>query len=111
SKYLGGILDKVMFPVMSQIQDDEERLFKIYHFGLGFSNSILMPIALYLIYFSEAIVLILLGREWMEAVIPLQIMFGILPFSISSRMADSVIRAKGYIYKNVIRKYIYVLVL
>jgi O-antigen/teichoic acid export membrane protein len=111
SNYLGGILDKVMFPVMSQIQDEEERLFKVYHFGLGFSNSILMPVAIYLMYFSEAIVLILLGKEWMDAVVPLQIMFAILPFSISSRMADSVIRAKGYIYKNVIRKYIYVVVL
>lgn len=111
SKYLGGILDKVMFPVMSQIQDEEERIFKVYHFGLGFSNSILMPFSVYLIYFSKAIVLILLGKEWMDAVVPLQIMFTILPFSISSRMADSVIRAKGYIYKNVIRKYIYVVVL
>lgn len=111
SKYLGGILDKVMFPVMSQIQHEEERLFKVYHFGLGLSNSILMPVALYLMYFSEAIVLILLGKEWMDAVVPLQIMFAVLPFSISSRMADSVIRAKGYIYKNVIRKYMYVVVL
>lgn len=111
SKYVGGILDKVMFPVMSQIQDKEERLFKVYHFGLGFSNSILMPFAIYLMYFSEAIVLILLGKEWMDAIVPLQIMFAILPFSISSRMADSVIRAKGYIYKNVIRKYIYIVVL
>ena len=111
SKYLGDILDKVMFPVMSEIQDKEERLFKVYYFGLGFSNSVLMPVALYLIYFSEAIVLILLGEEWMEAVVPLQIMFAVLPFSISSRMADSVVRAKGYIYKNVMRKYIYVTVL
>ncbi|MFA7686571.1 MAG: lipopolysaccharide biosynthesis protein [Moheibacter sp.] len=111
SKYLGGILDKVMFPIMSQIQDEEERLFKVFYFGLGFSNSILMPISLYLIYFSKEIVLILLGEDWFDAVLPLQIMFVILPFSISSQMADSVIRAKGYIYKNVVRKYIYVTIL
>jgi len=96
---------------MSQIQDEEDRLFKVYQYGLGVSNAILMPISVYLIFFSREIVFILLGNDWNETIIPLQIMFVVLPFSISGRMADSVIRAKGYIYKNVVRKYVYVLVL
>jgi len=111
SVYIGKILDTIMFPVMSEIQDEHERLFRIYQQSLGMVNSLLMPIAAFLIFYSEEVVLILLGKDWLEAVIPLQIMFLVLPFSSSGRMADSVIRAKGLIYKNVVRKYIYVTVL
>lgn len=111
SSYLGDILDTIMFPAMSEIQDDRERLFHIYQHSLGMVNTILMPVALFLIIFSKEVVLILLGNQWLDAVIPLQIMFVVLPFSSSGRMADSVVRATGLIYRNVIRKFIYVLVL
>ncbi|SLM28700.1 membrane hypothetical protein [Desulfamplus magnetovallimortis] len=111
SIYIGKILDTIMFPAMSEIQDEHERLFKIYQHALGVVNSLLMPVAVYLIIFSEEVVLLLLGSNWHEAVLPLQIMFVVIPFSSSGRMADSVIRAKGLIYKNVARKFIYVAVL
>ena len=111
STYLGQILDTIMFPAMSEIQDENERLFRMYQQSLGMVNSILMPVAVYLIFFTHEIVLILLGGKWLEAVIPLQIMFAVLPISTSGRMADSVIRAKGLIYNNAIRKYIYVIIL
>src|SRR5690606_263687 len=75
------------------------------------SNSILFPLTLYFVYFSKEIVAIMLGENWLEAVMPLQIMFLVLPFSISNKMADSAIRAKGLIYKNVIRKCIYIVIL
>jgi len=111
SRYIGKILDTIMFPAMSEIQDEHERLFRIYQQSLGMVNSLLMPVAAFLIFYSKEVVLILLGNDWLEAVLPLQIMFVVLPFSASGRMADSVIRAKGLIYKNVARKYIYVAVL
>ena len=111
SRYIGDILDKIMFPAMSEIQDENERLFKIYQFSLGVVNTILMPVSIYLIFFSEEIIPILLGKNWSEAIIPLQIMLFVLPFSSSGRMADSVIRAKGLIYKNALRKFLYVIVL
>lgn len=111
SIYLGSVLDKVMFPVMSEIQDEKERLFKVYNSGLGIANVIMMPVAIVLILFADEIVLVLLGKNWTDTVLPLQIMFVILPFSISSRMADSVIRSLGFIYLNVKRKFIYVIIL
>jgi len=111
SKHLGDILNKVMFPVLSKIQDEKDQFFKVFYYSLGVSNSILFPLTLYFVYFSKEIVQIMLGDKWSDAVVPLQIMFLVLPFSISNRMADSAIRAKGLIYKNVIRKFIYIVVL
>lgn len=111
SLYLGNVLDKIMFPTMSAIQDDEDKLFSIYQMSLGIVNSLLMPLAIFLIYYTDLIVLILFGKNWGEAILPLQIMFFVLPFSSSGRMADSVVRAKGLIYKNLIRKILYVIFL
>lgn len=109
--YLGNLIDTVMFPALSEIQDEKDRLFNVYQQMLGVVNTIFIPVAFYFIFFSKEIVLILLGKNWPEAAIPLQIMFIALPFSISMRMADSVIRAKGLVYKNVWRKFLYVIVL
>lgn len=111
SSYIGNILDTIMFPAMSEIQDEEKKLFQTYQHSLGLVNSVLMPISLFLIFYSKEVVLILLGDQWLEAIVPLQIMFILLPFSSSSKMADSVIRAKGLIYKNVYRKALYTIVL
>jgi O-antigen/teichoic acid export membrane protein len=111
SQFLARIINKVMFPVMSEIQDEKERLIKIYKFGLGLSNSIMIPTTVFLVFFSTEIVQILMGAKWSEAVIPLQIMFLVLTFSNSGKMTDAVIRAKGLIYKNVTRKYIFTVII
>jgi len=111
SGFLSSIINKVMFPVMSEIQDENEKLLNIYKFGLGVSNSIMVPTTVFLIFFSPEIVQILMGPNWSEAVLPLQIMFLILTFSNSGSMTDSIIRAKGLIYKNVSRKYIFTVII
>lgn len=107
SQFLGNIIDKVMFPVMAEIQDQENKLITMFTFGMGLSNSLMIPMSIFLIFYSPEIVGILMGEEWSDAVLPLQIMFVVLPFSNAGRMADSIIRAKGLVYKNVTRKYIF----
>ena len=111
SASLGKILDSILFPSMSEIQDDQEKLFMVYQLSFGIVNTIFIPVALYLIFFSKEIISILLGNGWLEAVVPLQIMFVVLPLISSSQMGDSVIRAKGLVYKNALRKLFYVIVL
>ncbi len=111
SEFLSKIMNQVMFPVMSEIQDENERLIKIYKFGLGFSNSIMIPATVFLVLFSAEIVQILMGANWPEAVLPLQIMFFILTFSNAGKTTDEVIKAKGLVYKNVTRKYIFTVII
>lgn len=111
SEYLGRLVNTIMFPAMSEMQSDEDKLFNIYQYSLGIINSILIPVSLFLSFFSKEIVLILLGDKWLEAVIPLQIMFISLPFNSSASLADSVARAKGYVYRNALRKFIFTIVL
>jgi PST family polysaccharide transporter len=111
SELLGKIINQVMFPVMSEIQDENDRLIKVYKFGLGFSNSIMIPATVFLVFFSAEVVQILMGENWAEAVLPLQIMFLILTFSNAGKTTDEVIKAKGLVYKNVTRKYIFTVII
>ena len=107
-RLLSSVWNKVMFPVMSEIQDEKERVFKLYNFGIGISNVLLMPLTTLLIFFADEIVFILLGSKWIEAVLPLQILFLIIPFAASSIVADTLLTSLGLVYLNAKRKYIYV---
>ena len=111
NKFLGFVLDNSLFPVMSEVQNSEKKLFNLYQRFLGMINSVYLPVATFLIFFSEEIVLILLGDKWIESILPLQIMFLVIPLSSSSRLADIVIRSKGLVYRNVRRKYIFIIFL
>ena len=103
-----SVWNKVMFPVMSEIQDEKERAFKLYNLVIGISNVLLMPLTTLLIFFADEIVFILLGSKWIEAVLPLQILFLIIPFAASSIVADTLLTSLGLVYLNAKRKYIYV---
>lgn len=107
SQIVGSIMDKVMFPVMAKLQDEEIKITYLFKFGMGLSNSIMIPIAVMLLLFAPEIILLLMGDDWNEVVMPLQIMAIVLPFSNAGRLADSIVRAKGLVYRNVSRKYIF----
>ncbi len=105
-KYLGNVLDKVMFPSMSRFNDSQERLYEYYRKGLVFVNAIMFPATLLLILFSKEIIYILLGEKWLDSVTSLRILFLCLLFRVSIRMCDSVIRAKGLVYRSARNKFI-----
>lgn len=109
--YLNKVLNQVLFPTMSEIQNEDDKLFFFYQRSLGLVNSIMIPVAIFLIFFSPEIIHILLGSAWFTAIVPLQILFVILPLRISVQMGDAVIKAKGLLYRNAWRKLWYVLFL
>tara|TARA_Y100000991_G_scaffold215495_1_gene206142 strand:- start:519 stop:1994 length:1476 start_codon:yes stop_codon:yes gene_type:complete len=111
SMHFGNLLDSIMFPAMSEVQEQEDKLAKMYQYALGVSNSLMIPGACFLIFYAREIVVILLGNQWHEIVLPFQIMAAALPFAMSTRMTDALVRAKGLVYKNVTRKYAFVMVL
>jgi len=111
SLYLGNLIEKVLFPAVSQIQNETKKIVYVLENGLGIANSILMPVTIYLVLYTKEIVLIILGPDWMEAVAPLQIMFIVLPFSISIRVLDVILRSTGNIYNNLRRKFVVVIFL
>jgi len=110
-RYIGDMLQRVMMPFMSKIQDEDEKLFVFFNRSASFSNSMLLPISIFGVVFCKPIVLILLGHQWDSAVVPMQILFLSLPFRITTKVSDALMRAKNLVYRNAGRKFQYVIVL
>jgi len=103
-KMLGNSIDRVMFPAMAKIQDEAERIKAFYEKNLTFALSLTLSASIWLAFYAKPVVLILLGPKWLDAVIPLRILFLVLPFRITVRMTDSFIRAKALVYASAFRK-------
>lgn len=110
-RYLGDMIQKVMMPFMVKINDEDDKLFNFFYRGMSFSNAMLLPISFFALVFCKPIVLILLGSKWSDAVLPMQILFLSLPFRITTKVSDVLMRAKSLVFKNANRKLQYVIVL
>lgn len=108
-RYFGEALDRVMFPAMSRMQADSEKLLDFYTTSISLVNFFLMPLSALLILVAPELVLILLGSDWMEVVIPLQILLFSISILTSSRMADALVRATGAVYQSTLVKLFYAL--
>ncbi len=69
-----SMLDTVMFPFYSSIQDDFEKLRKYYLKLVGYYTLILYPIMLTLFLFAKELVPLFFGDKWDETILPLQIL-------------------------------------
>ncbi len=110
-RYLGEMVQRINIPNMVKHSDDNDKLFTIYTRGMSLLNSILFPVAIFWSVFAKPIVLFVMGKNWLEAVIPMQILFISLPFRVAVRDSDALMRVKRLLYKNVSRKFQYLVLL
>ena len=110
-RYIGDMIQKVMMPFMVNINDDDDKLYAFFYRGMSFANALLVPISFFAIVFCQPIVLLLFGPEWESAVLPMQILFASLPFRITTKVADVLMRVKNLVFKNANRKLKYIIVL
>lgn len=71
---IANILSRVSFPVLSQIQDDDEKLLSVYSKYIKMSAFLVFPMILGLCGVAEPLVRILLTEKWIGAVPMLQIL-------------------------------------
>ena len=105
--FFGGLINNVVFSSLSKIQNNDDK-FKIKFLEMGMLVTFfIVPISLYLVFFSKEIVLLVFGQQWdMAYQIFSYLMFFILISSIGMIPALA-IQAKGYskilLNANVIR--------
>lgn len=100
---LGRVLDRVAFPIFSRYQDNiylKEGFFRAVSFGY----LIQFPVCVAIWILAPEIISVLLGDGWDTVVEPLRIMVLCLPFRIMIRMSDSLVRAKGAVYRSALCK-------
>lgn len=106
-QYLGDVIDSVMFPAMSRIQEETTRLGNVFLRAVSVTNLILLPASVLGIILAPEIVNVVLGEKWAAAVVPLQLLTAAASFKGSVRMCDSLARALGAVYRSAARKAIY----
>jgi O-antigen/teichoic acid export membrane protein len=104
---IGEVLDIVLFPAMAAVQGDVRRLGLAYRKGVSFIALIVLPASVLLFGLAPELVAVLLGPQWTEVVLPLQILAAGMLFRTSYKMSDSVCRATGVIYRRAWRVMLY----
>lgn len=74
SANISGILGRVTYPILSGIQDDNERLRSVYRQYLKLSAFVVFPLMVGLAALSEPVIELVLGEQWLPAVPLLQVL-------------------------------------
>ena len=95
SSNIGLIISNVAFPVLSSIQNDNQKLCSVYRRIISYSSFVIFPLMLGLSAISEPFILALLGEKWVGAVAYLQILCIALMWDHLSMLNLNLLYVKG----------------
>ncbi len=104
---IGGTVDKVVYPLMSMIQDDNERMARSYMLALSVVSMVAMPLSAILIVYAHEIISLLFGEQWGFIVPVFQVLTVIMVFRMSYKLSDGVVKAKGKVYRRAVRQFLF----
>ena len=104
---LGDVLDKVLFPTLSRVQDDPRRLASAYLQGIAVIGLVTLPVGVVAALLAPELVVVAFGGKWAALVPPFQVLSLGMMFRTSSRMSDSLSRATGRVYRRAWRQALY----
>lgn len=107
SNLFGQVMDKVLFPVMAQIQDDRKQLSHSFKVGITAVAFFTIPSGILICLLSKEIVIVLFGEKWVSLVPALQVLSLGLVFRTGYKISDSLARATGAVYKRALRQVVY----
>lgn len=108
---IGEVIDKVLFAPIAKKQNEREKLGKIFIDLTYISAFILFPVSAFIFINANEVVLIILGNQWLEAIIPIQIMTVSLFFLVSSRIGSTLAKAIGDVYSRAFRNFVFALLI
>jgi|UPI0003122A9A PST family polysaccharide transporter len=103
------VLDQVLFPLLSKQQDNNEKLRYVFVNITALVSLIAFPITIISLTVGKELVLVVLGSQWTETVVPFQILVISLFFRMAYKICDSLVRSLGAIYKRMWVQIVYAL--
>jgi O-antigen/teichoic acid export membrane protein len=104
---MGEALDRVLFPTLSRLQEDTDRLRRAFLRGLSAVSLLTLPASLVAIVLAPELIGLLLGPGWEGAVGPFRFLALGLFFRTSYRISDSLAYATGAVYRRAWRQAAY----
>ncbi len=108
---MAKLSDSVLFSGMSKLQEETERLKRVVLAATNVLSILIFPVACFVFVFSEDILRVYLGNSYMGAAHLLQWLFVAVIFRTLTRPIDSLLRAKGAVYKGSWIKGIYLILM
>lgn len=93
SSKLNGIFDTALFPVLSGIQDDHEKIERAYKQSLYFMNIFALLLTLGFAINSELLIRVFFGERWIELKWVTMVLSFLMLFNIDGRLADCFLRS------------------
>jgi PST family polysaccharide transporter len=103
-RYLGKVAEKVLFTSMAQLQERREALARAFMRTVEISSLMVLPVVVWLGVAAPEIVRVMYGERWLPIVPVLQVLLLTPLFRTSGRVAESLARATGAVYRNAWRK-------
>ena len=107
--YFATVVTRVLFPIMSRLQGDQERLRSTYLTGSAVLALVSAPLGALLVVLAPEFVGVVLGSRWAPAVVPFQILTAGIMFRNVYLMAYCLDGAMGAMRKRTVRDGIYAL--
>ncbi len=92
---LNAVIDKVVYPIFSRIKNDDLQLKDGYRKMLGMLLCIILPTMFFVSLYAENIVVVLFGKQWIEAGNYLQLISILGLFQLIHKVSISFIMIKG----------------
>jgi len=103
----GRIVNRVLFPVMAQVQDERDRLAGAYERALAIVALCSLPVAAVLWVVAPEFIPALLGPQWTGVVLPFRLFTCGLFFRMSSKITDACVKAAGAMYSRALFQGVY----
>ena len=103
----GTILDAVLFPAMARVQHSAQRLAAAYRRGVALIALVFLPLSAVMVLVAPEVIAVLLGPRWTPVIGPFQVLAAGMLFRSSSKIADSLARATGSVYRRAWRQILY----
>ncbi|MBR2443437.1 MAG: oligosaccharide flippase family protein [Rikenellaceae bacterium] len=97
SMKLNGIFDSVLFPMLSDIQNDKDRVNNVFLMAVSLLNSFSIVLSAIFFFNAHLIISIFFGENWINLVPVLQIVSISVIFNINGRLVDCFFRSLAYV--------------
>ncbi len=104
---LGMALDRVLFPAYARLQNDRPRAAAHYRHSVVLSAMLIAPVTVLFVLLAPEIVRFLLGPDWSETIVPLQILAASLLFRMGYKLIDPLTKGLGVVYRRAWRVAVY----
>jgi O-antigen/teichoic acid export membrane protein len=103
----GKIVNRVLFPVMAQVQDEPRRLANAYERTSAVVALVSLPLSSFLWVVAPEFIPVILGPRWGGVVLPFRMFTISLLFRMSSKISDACTKAAGQVYVRALIQWIY----